>query len=315
MIEFVSPHYLSEAFDLLDTRGKDFKICGGMTHVLRFYPQFPAGLSPKFKGILHIGNLAALSECHEDVGRYVIGSTATIAAIASDPYIARYAPALVDAAFSTSTPQIRNRRTVGGELGWGSYHSPLIATLLALDAKVRVRFRGENKSVGPIPEIKVGSEETIDIKDFYEDKVEQKSSTDEEVTRRKAKTASQEMILKIILPEVMLQRSGNFSFFRALNPKISTENSGVVVAVSGTVQNGVIQSAKFVASGLWMWTLCERLPLEGVKMSDAHIFEKLYSFCDRYPFDNYRREGPSANQLGLIVFGLLKEGFSGLLGK
>ncbi|MBN8555862.1 MAG: FAD binding domain-containing protein [Deltaproteobacteria bacterium] len=314
-MEFVSPNYLSEAFDLLDTRGKEFKICGGMTHVLRFYPHFPAELPPKFKGILHLGNLTALSECREEAGRYVIGSTSTIANLAADPYVARYAPAVTEAAMATSTPQIRNRRTVGGELGWGSYHSPLIASLLALDAKVRLRFRGESKSAGSIPEINAGSEETLDLKDFYADKLERKTSSGEEVICRKTKSNSQEMILKIILPEALLQRSGMFSFFRALTPKISTENSGVVVAVSGVVQNGVIQSARFVASGLWMWTLSERLPLEGVKMSDAHIFEKLYSFCDRYSFDSYRREGPSPNQLGLIVFGLLKEGFSGLLGR
>jgi hypothetical protein len=243
-MEFVSPQYLSEAFELLDTRGKDFKICGGMTHVLRFYDQFPLGLPPQFKGILHIGNLAALSECHEDSGRYVIGATSTIATVASDPYIARYAPALMDAAESTSTPQIRNRRTVGGELGWGSYHSPLIATLLALDAKVRIRVRGTtnhgaNPVTNPLTDIKVGTEETIDIADFYDDKLERQSVKGEEFICRKAITGSQDLILKVILPEAILHRTGMFSFFRALTPKISTENSGVVVGVCGVVQNRV----------------------------------------------------------------------------
>jgi uncharacterized protein YwgA len=70
-----------------------------------------------------------------------------------------------------------------------------------------------------------------------------------------------------------------------------------------------------VASGAWLWTLKARLPLEGVKMSDLYIYEKLYSFCDRYSFDKFRREGPSGSQLGLIVFGLLKEGFTHLLGR
>ena len=77
-MEFVNPKYITEAFEFLDQRGNDFKICAGMTHVLRFYPQFPKDLGPRFKGIFHIGDLTALSECREELSRYVIGSTTRI---------------------------------------------------------------------------------------------------------------------------------------------------------------------------------------------------------------------------------------------
>ncbi|MDB5037372.1 MAG: hypothetical protein JWQ35_900 [Bacteriovoracaceae bacterium] len=307
-MEFLNPHYLSEAYDLIDTRGSELKICAGMTHVLRFYPKFPEEIKNKHKGVLHIGHLEALSECREEYKRYIIGATTTIATLEKDAYLARYAPAILDAAQSTSTPQIRNRRTVGGEIAWGSYHSPLITTLMALDANVRVRFRAEGKD-------KPGREETLELSDFYDGEMERNSSDGTKLVCRKAKTEAQNILLKIVLPEESLHKTGTFNFFKALTPKISTENSGVVIAVSGITHNGVIQSANIVASGLWMWTLKARLPLESVKMNDLYIFEKLYSFCDRYSFDKYRKEGPSGNQLGLIVFGLLKEGFSGLLGR
>lgn len=307
VMEFVSPQYLTEAFEILDKRGSELKICAGMTHVLRFYPRFPEELSEKFKGILHVGHLQALSESREETGRYVIGSTSTIASLLSDPYIARYATALVDAAYSTSTPQVRNRRTVGGEIAWGSYHSPLITTLLALDAHIRVRFRAQNGSPG--------YEENLELDKFYTGKQTRISKSGRQVLNRQPKSEAQNLILKIVLSEEILHRPGTFSFFRSLTPKLSTENSGVVIAVSGVAQNGVIQSARLVASGFWIWTLQERLPIEGIRLNDPMLFEKLHNWCDRYNLESYRREGPSAGQLGLVIFGLLKEGFSGLLGR
>jgi CO/xanthine dehydrogenase FAD-binding subunit len=306
-MEFLSPKYLSETFEILDKRGDHLKLCAGMTHVLRFYTSFPEKLEKKYKGVLHIGDLEALSECREEYKRYVIGATSRIAALTKDTYLSRYAPAILDAARSTSTPQIRNRRTVGGEIGWGAYHSGLIVTLMALEASVRVRCRAQGD--------RAGFEETTELCEFYTGDRELVCEDGSKLLTRKAKTESQNLILKIVLPEESLHRTGNFNFFRSLTPKISTENSGVVLAVSGVSHNGVIQSAQMVASGAWLWTLKARLPLEGVKMSDLYIYEKLYSFCDRYSFDKFRREGPSGSQLGLIVFGLLKEGFTHLLGR
>ena len=82
-----------------------------------------------------------------------------------------------------------------------------------------------------------------------------------------------------------------------------------MVAVRGVIQSGVLSEAQFVASGLWMKSLKEEIPLEGTKMRPEIFFEKLYHFCDRFPFEPYRIAGPSSRQLGTIVFGLLKEGF------
>jgi len=306
-MEFISPKYLTEAFEILDEKGGELKICAGLTHILRFYSDFPEELSNFYKGVLHIGDMTPLAECREESGRYSIGAVTKIAALEADAYLARYAPSVLDAAHSTSTPQIRNHRTVGGEIAWGSYHSPLITTFMALKAKVRIRLRSSRGQAG--------REENIELVDLYDGEIERSSTGGGQHTSRNARTKSQDLILKFILPSEVLHMPGAFSFFRALTPKISTENSGVVLAVSGVAQNGVIHSASMVASGLWIGTLEAKLPLEGVKMSDAHIFERLYAFCDRYSFDRYRREGPSASQLGLVVFGLLKEGFSGLLGR
>lgn len=303
MIEFLNPKYLSDAFDRIDKSGNQIKICSGMTHLLRFYSNFPEEFSGKYKAIMHVGDLNALAECHEEHGNYSLGATCRISSLEKDSYLMRYAPSIVDAAKVTSTPQIRNRRSLGGEIAWGAFHSPLIVSLMALDAEIRVRFRGSP-----------GREETMDLEKFYDGTLERKNSEGRTLINRKARSESQNLVLKLMLSERRLRRPGNFEFFRALQPKISTENSGVVVAVSGYQHNGIIQEAQMVAAGCWMWNLKTKLPLEGVRMTDVNIYEKLYAFCERYSFDKARREGPSGGQLGLIVFGLLKEGFGALLG-
>lgn len=303
-MEFYSPKFSSEAFEILDKNGNDVKIVAGMTHLLRFYSNFPNELSSEFKGVLHIGELDSLADCKEESGRYVIGSTATIAALAADPYLARYANALLEAAQVTSTPQIRTRRTVGGEIAWGSYHSPLICSLLALEARLRIRFKAQKNQPG--------HEDTMSLRDFYVGERKRESTDRPLLVTRQTKISAQDLIMKVILPS---HQPGAFSFLRSLTPKIHTENSGVVVAVSGTAQNGTILSARMVASGIWMSTMEETLPLDGTRMSDSHIYERLYTFCERYNYDSVRRGGPPGSQLGLILFGLLKEGFSTLLGR
>ncbi len=303
-MEFLSPRYLSEAFEAMDKGGRNLKICAGMTHLLRFYPRFPEELTSKFDGLMHVGDLAALSESREESGKYSIGSTARISSLVEDDYLARYAAAVREAAALTSTPQIRNRRTVGGEVAWGSYHSPLVSALWAMGAKVKVRTRGKNGSAG--------QEETLDLAQFYRGTQKRLAAEGKEHETRSAVTGGQDLILRFVLPA---HQPGQFSFFRGLIPKIHTENSGVVLSVSGSVQNNVIERARVVASGVWMDTMDEELPLQAVRMNDTYIFEKLYTFCDRYNFDSIRRGGPPGSQLGLIVFGLLKEGFSTLLAR
>lgn len=305
MTQFYNPKYLVEAFDLLDRHSDSVVIAGGMTHLLRFYPDFPrssGGSEDLAEAVLHVGDLLALSECKEEIGKFSLGSTARVSYLAQEDFLARHIPAVWEAAIQTSTPQIRNRRTLGGELVWGSYHSPLITSLLAYDSEVRIR-RASTPDV-------MAHEESFDLLHFYEESLERELPRGEKLICRKSLIAPRDLVIKVSIPEKHYKQNGHFSFFRSLTPKISTENPGVVVAVRGAIQNGTLLYAKFVASGPWMWTLREDLPLEGTKAKASVLFEKLYQFCDRYSFDSYRREGPSSAQLSLMVFGLLKEGLT-----
>lgn len=277
-----------------------------MTHLLRFYNEFPRGVEDTMAGALYIGELASLAESKEDHQAYHLGSTMTLSSMIEDLQLARYAPAVWDAARVTSTPQIRNTRTLGGELAWGSYHSPLIASLLAYDARLKIRR--------PAAEGMPAKEEAVELSDFYEDELERDNSQGRQLICRQANLATRDLILKVCIPSKTYQSQGSFSFVRILTPKISTENSGVVVAVRGLAQGGSLVKAQFVASGQWMSSVKDEIPLEGTSLKPAVFFEKLYQFCERYPFGHYRRQGPSEGQLGQIVFGLMKEGFSQYLG-
>lgn len=297
---------MTDTFDVLDRASDSTVICAGMTHLLRFYKEFPYGPYESPESILYVGGLQGLAEAKEENSRYHIGSTRRIREVEEDPFLFRFAPALSEAARHTSTPQIRNMRTLGGELAWGSLHSPLITALMVYDAEVKIRK--------PIDRDGMAKEESYLLENFYHDTLERKNSSGQKLQCRRAQLRPRDLMLKACIPADHLRRSGSFSFFQALTPKISTENSGVVLAIRGVVKNGVLMQAQFVASGLWLWTIKETIPLETCSLKPDVLFEKLYNFVDRLPIESYRRAGPRPKQLSLILFGLMKKGFSGYFG-
>lgn len=305
-MQFWSPKYLTEAFDILDQAQSPVLIGAGLTHLLRFYPRLPDGVDSHYSGLLHIGEIAALSEVKEEHAKYSLGAGLKIFELESDMFLARYLPSVWEAARLTSTPQIRNSRTLGGEMAWASFHSPLVTALMSFDAQVKIR-RVKDKE-GRI------AEDSLSLFDFYQDSLERRNEHGHVNHCRKTALRDNDLILKICINEEDYRRNGSFSFLKCLAPKISTENPGVVVAVRGQAQNGTLVWAKLVASGPWMNTLSADIPLEGTKLRPNVFFEKLYQWSDRYPYEQYRRGGPNGKQLGLMVFGLLKEGFSSMLG-
>lgn len=306
-VEFWSPRYLSDALELLDRSSDSVCISAGLTHILRFYTKFPDKSPDSLDGVIHIGDIPSLGECREETGKYSLGATTRFLDIQNDRFIAQHCAAIWDAARISSTPQIRNRRTVGGELAWGSFHSALIASLMAFDAEVRIRRAARSGEVA--------FEETIDLFHFYKkENLKRVNHKARSLESRAADLGPRDLLVKACIPETAFRKPGHFSFVRTLTPKISTENPGVVVAVRGQAQNGQLVRAQFVVAGPWIRTLREEIPLEGVRLRPNEFFEKLYNFCDRFPFENYRMAGPSGKQLSLMIFGLMKEGFSSFLG-
>lgn len=70
--------------------------------------------------------------------RLIIGSTAPLADLESDPQLARRLPGLYEGIRAVGSPALRHRATLGGNLGRASPASDLIPILLALEATVQI---------------------------------------------------------------------------------------------------------------------------------------------------------------------------------
>lgn len=71
-------------------------------------------------------------------GGLIVGSTAPLAAIETDPAVAVRLPGLYEGIRAVGSPALRHRATLGGNLGRASPASDLIPILLALDATVQL---------------------------------------------------------------------------------------------------------------------------------------------------------------------------------
>src|SRR5437870_9567272 len=92
--------------------------------------------------IMDLGRLAELTAQRQDDGNVFLGSGVTYATIVRE--MAAFKP-LVQASRSVGSPQIRNRGTVGGNLGTASPAGDALPVLAAYDAEVvlRSQARGE----------------------------------------------------------------------------------------------------------------------------------------------------------------------------
>jgi aerobic carbon-monoxide dehydrogenase medium subunit len=68
----------------------------------------------------------------------IVGSTLPLRTLELDPHVRRRLPGLWEAIQDVGSPALRNRATMGGNLGRGSPASDLIPILLALEARVRI---------------------------------------------------------------------------------------------------------------------------------------------------------------------------------
>lgn len=88
--------------------------------------------------LISLEKIEGLTSIEEDSESIRIGALATFDDIENSGLIKRDLPALWQAAFNTAGPQIRNRATIGGNIGCFSPASDTVTALVALDAEVQV---------------------------------------------------------------------------------------------------------------------------------------------------------------------------------
>src|SRR2546422_8261036 len=107
--------------------------------------------------IIDVSRLGELTSHREDNGKIYLGSGVTYATIVRE--MAAFKP-LVQASRSVGSPQIRNRGTVGGNLGTASPAGDALPVLAAYDAEGVLRSQGRGERSLPWQTLPVGPQKT-----------------------------------------------------------------------------------------------------------------------------------------------------------
>jgi len=144
-------HTLDEALAIKARRPDAVPIAGGTDLMvdLNFDRRRPPAL-------LDVSQLAELRAWRRDAGQVLLGAGMTYTQIIA---LCGTCPPLVQAARTVGSPQIRNRGTVGGNIGTASPAGDLLPVLAAHDAEVLIATVRERRAV-PWPEFFTGPKRT-----------------------------------------------------------------------------------------------------------------------------------------------------------
>jgi len=147
--DYTVPQSLEDTLKLLD--GGDRKVlAGGMSLI----PLMKLRLASPSE-VIDIGRLPGLNHITESSGVVKIGATATHHDIETSPVIRAKVPLLAEAASRIGDVQVRNMGTIGGSTAHADPAADYPASLLALEAQVRVAS--------------AKGERTIAASDFFQD--------------------------------------------------------------------------------------------------------------------------------------------------
>ena len=135
--QFYTPRSVDDALAFLSNNGEQTKIIAGGTDLIPSLRQ--EDLQPAFVlNILEIGNLRGITEQDR---RIRIGPTTTFTDIVESAALNRHFPSLVQAAAFVGGPQIRNRGTIGGNIGTASPAADVLPAVLALDGELELQSK------------------------------------------------------------------------------------------------------------------------------------------------------------------------------
>jgi len=148
-VEILTPRSLEEALSLKAERPDAVPIQGGtdLMVALNFDRSRP-------EAILNLNEVAELRGWSRENGALRLGSGLTYAEAMEDE-LAGLLPALAEASRTVGSPQIRNRGTIGGNLGTASPAGDALPPLLVEDTEVELAKVGATRRV-PLSEFLVG---------------------------------------------------------------------------------------------------------------------------------------------------------------
>ncbi len=212
--EYFAPESVDSVLGLLEQYGSQSAIMAGGTDVMVSMKE--RTIAPQY--IVHIEKIDELRFIRREQNSIRLGPLTTMAELGSSDEIINQIEALAIAARNCAGPQVRNRGTIGGNLGTASPAGDLITPLMALDAKIKVSSR-QGEKLYSLQEFLVGP--------------------------KKSNLGSNELITEIIVP--MLPPNSGSSFHKegkrkALSISIATAAAAVTLSNDGKY----IQSVRVV---------------------------------------------------------------------
>lgn len=132
MMRILRPSTPTEALAMLEDAGPDARLSAGSTAL---QAEWALG-KPRPATLVDIARLAGLAGIAKTEDGLRIGANETLTAIFASPLVASTCPLLTEAARRVGAVSIRNRATIGGNIGWRT--GCLLPALLALDARVEL---------------------------------------------------------------------------------------------------------------------------------------------------------------------------------
>ncbi len=145
--KYSRPQTIPEALKILEEFQGQARLLAGGTDLI---PQI-RNRDTEPKVLVDITRIPGLSEIKLEGGVIEIGALVTHAQVVESPLIREKAPALSEGVAQLGSPQIRNMGTVAGNLVSGQPGADATIPLLALDAKVKVASKKEERTI-PITE-------------------------------------------------------------------------------------------------------------------------------------------------------------------
>jgi aerobic carbon-monoxide dehydrogenase medium subunit len=132
--EYFAPKSVQEAVGLLDQYQEDAKVLAGGHSLL---PQMKLRLSsPRY--VVDIGRIPDLAYIKEENGRISIGALTTHYTLESSSLLKQKCPLICETAAAIGDVQVRNRGTIGGSLAHNDPAADWPATMMALDAELKL---------------------------------------------------------------------------------------------------------------------------------------------------------------------------------
>jgi len=136
--DYRAPDSLQEAVGILGRHSERAKVMAGGTDLVVALQKEKMACEI----MVDIGRIGELKEIKLDGDFLVVGAAVNFTTLTHHPLVREAAPLLGQAASEVGSPQIRNRGTIGGNLGTASPAGDLLTPLAALEAEIVVTGPG-----------------------------------------------------------------------------------------------------------------------------------------------------------------------------